>query len=106
MHHNSKLSDLQSIRSALKQNGTWSATVPLLNHKNLKQNTMKEEPKITTTERIFGNLTLKFEGEQFKGWPIQDTKVSIGNKTLCWISWEDKDNFHKALNRIIEQYEI
>lgn len=62
------------------------------------------EPKIHTVTKTFGELEIKLEGEQYRGQPILDTRVSIDGKTVCWISWENKDEFIEELQEPIRKY--
>lgn len=65
-----------------------------------------QEPKKIKESGIIGDLNLKFEGDKFSGQPILDTKVTINDETLCWISWPDKSKFEKELNEVISKYRI
>jgi len=65
-----------------------------------------EDPRIITEKYTIGDLIITLDGEQYKGLPILDTKVSIGNNTLCWISYPHKDDFLKELNDTISKYSI
>lgn len=67
---------------------------------------MENEPKIHIDRRFLGDQNLKFEGEQYKGMPVLDTRVTILEGTVCWISWKDREAFVKELNATIEKYRI
>jgi len=64
------------------------------------------EPKIHKEKTQLGNLPIEFEGEQFKGSEILDTRVKLNGETLCWITWVNKDIFLRELSRTISKYEI
>lgn len=66
----------------------------------------KYKPKIHTEIKLVGSLTIKFEGEQYPGQPVLDTKVTINGGELCWISWSDKDSFVQDIKQAIEKYFI
>lgn len=66
----------------------------------------KYKAKIYTEVKSVGSLEIKFEGEQYHGHPVLDTKVSINGAELCWITWDDKDSFVHDIKEAIEKYFI
>jgi hypothetical protein len=67
---------------------------------------MSNEPKISTVTKTLGTLNVKFEGEQYSGHPVLDTKVSINGEVICWITWNDRDSFMNELQSVISKYYI
>ena len=67
---------------------------------------MADEPKIFHAQGALGRLTMKFCGEKYKGLDILDTKVEVGGKVLCFVTWKDKDKFTRELNDVINKYQI
>ena len=68
-----------------------------------------EKPKIHQHSEIINhgsNLRITFKGEQYKGMPVLDTKVEIEGGTLCYITWEEKENFFTELQALIDRYAI
>ncbi|MCK9417096.1 hypothetical protein M0Q97_10610 [Candidatus Dojkabacteria bacterium] len=65
-----------------------------------------EDPKIIKYSTAFGDVTIDFNGEKYWGNPILDTRVIIEGKTICWITWNDKDVFINELNDVISKYRI
>ena len=53
----------------------------------------------------FGHLEIKMTVDIIDG-KEYDTKVEIGNEVLIWVSGEEKDQFKKELQEIIERYRI
>jgi hypothetical protein len=65
----------------------------------------KTQPRYYKARREFGNVIVEFEGEQYPGHPILDTRVSINGSTICWITWSNIDSFMQDLN-VTEKYFI
>lgn len=65
-----------------------------------------EQPRIHHYEAQIGSCTIKFAGEQWEGERVLDTKVTINDEELCWIQWDDKEQFVIDLKRAIEPYFI
>jgi len=63
-------------------------------------------PKISRDTKTVGDINIHFEGERYRGLPVLDTRVSIGDNTLCWITWEDKEKFTKELDEVITKFRI
>ena len=63
-------------------------------------------PRYITQDSFIGNAKIVFTGEQFTGLPILNTEVSIGEETLCCISWPQREEFIDKLNAIISEYRI
>ena len=67
---------------------------------------MENEPRYYTDTKSFCDFNLEFKGEQYKGSPILDTSVKINGQTLCWINWQDKEQFVQELRAIINRFKI
>lgn len=65
-----------------------------------------DEPKIHRETKSFGEVELLFEGEQYTGGPIADTKVTIGGQLICWITWADRGSFTENLQAIVTEHRI
>lgn len=63
-------------------------------------------PKKFTSSKMIGDLEITFTGEKYPGDPILDTKVEINGEQLCWITWNDKENFFSELESTVEKYRI
>jgi hypothetical protein len=70
--------------------------------------TGSNEPKIHKSSASIGNngLKLNFEGEQYKGLPVLDTRAEINAGTLCWVTWEDRIKLTEELQAVIDKYLI
>jgi len=67
------------------------------------------EPRIVKDISNIGgyNINLYFSGADWlDGRGLLDTRVSINGDTLCFITWNDRENFVKELNEVIEKYRI
>ncbi len=53
--------------------------------------------------RAIGDLALEITSDK-NDYP--DTKVQIYGETLCWISYNDIDEFTRELNDVINKYRI
>lgn len=67
---------------------------------------MQNEPTQHHATSSFGNLKLNFTGESYDADDIRDTKVEINGETLCFISWQDKQQFVFDLQHTIAKYRI
>lgn len=68
----------------------------------------ENDPKIHNASVSIGSngLALRFEGEQYKGNPVLDTKVLIKEGTLCWVTWEDRMKLTEEIQAVIDKYSI
>lgn len=66
---------------------------------------MITEPTKTTHTYYIGDATINLVGENWGKGP-QDTRVTIGDSYLCWISWDTKEEFIKELQEIVEKHRI
>lgn len=51
-------------------------------------------------------LLLTFDGEQYPGLDILDTKVMVNGSFLCCITWKDRFSFASELETIVTKYAI
>jgi hypothetical protein len=51
-------------------------------------------------------LSVEIKAERVEGHPLLDSEVSIGGNQLCWISFQQKDEFIKELQQVIDKYKI
>jgi len=66
---------------------------------------MRTEPRYYTEKHFIGDLEIMFQGEQWEK-EILDTKVTINGECLCWVTWNQKEEFLKKLQDTIEEYRI
>lgn len=66
---------------------------------------MLRQPIITVRTYSFGHTSITLKGENY-GDGIQDTEVLIGDRQLCWIHWNTKDEFIQELQAIVEKHRI
>lgn len=66
---------------------------------------MTTKPIVISQTHYIGDLTLQLDGENW-GNGLEDTKVSIDGKLLCWIQWNEKDNFLNELKNVVSKYRI
>jgi hypothetical protein len=59
----------------------------------------------SVVKRQIGNLQFTFECEKIDG-EYLDTKVCVGNHTLCWITYSEIDRFCNELYSTINKYRI
>jgi hypothetical protein len=67
---------------------------------------MYEEPKKFTVTYNLGDLRITMVGERYYPQPIMDTSVNIEGGNICYITWDQKDEFIREINLVIEKYRI
>lgn len=63
------------------------------------------EPIWKTRHESFGDLKIRFESETYNGRPA-DTKVFINGNLLCWISYQEIDEFLTKLQNAVSEHRI
>ena len=72
--------------------------------KFVKESLLEGEKTFEITE-YFGDITLTFKIHYYDGEAL-DTAVMIGDKIICWISFQDKNKFMEELQSTISKYRI
>jgi len=73
--------------------------------KKFVKESLLEGDKTHTISKNFGDITLSFKIHYDDGEGL-DTAVMIGDKIICWISYQDKDKFIEELQSTISKYRI
>ena len=66
---------------------------------------MQTQPQYIRESCMIGDANVDLKGETWDGQTL-DIEVKINGKLLCWISWDQKEEFLSKLNTIISEYRI